>query len=317
MPGRQSLFRVTLRVAFTSECASDSFGYAVRGSLIVGLSALLTASALASPHKTVTQYTHAVWTQAKGLPQGTIRAIAQTADGHLWLATEDGLVRFDGFEFVNFNKQYGPLHGYSIRALAADRDGGLWTATTSGLIRYSKGKFQLYTTRDGLPDNIISALYQDHRGTLWIGAGGLLCRFENDRFTTLPESAVRPLRRVVSMYEVDEKNLVIAEDGGLARRDGAGFATLLASDGLDPLVASIRDRAGNFWIGGLHGITVRRHDGSIRRCGVRDGLPSDSVRALIEERDGNLWVGTRGGLARLEGDRFVSAYDESQTQDEV
>src|ERR1041385_4266509 len=66
--------------------------------------ALLAPSALAlNPAKSLTQYTRTVWTQEHGLPQDTIRAIAQTTDGYLWLGTDEGLARFDGYEFVVFN----------------------------------------------------------------------------------------------------------------------------------------------------------------------------------------------------------------------
>jgi len=67
--------------------------------------------------------THAVhahtWTQEQGLPQDTIRAIAQTADGYLWLGTDEGLARFDGYEFVIFSKDNGDLPSNSITALSA------------------------------------------------------------------------------------------------------------------------------------------------------------------------------------------------------
>src|ERR1700686_483545 len=89
---------------------------------------VLTAPALfaLNPHKALTQYTRAVWTQADGLPQDTIRAIAQTADGYLWLGTDEGLTRFDGYDFVTLTKDSGSLPSNSITALAAGSDGTLW-----------------------------------------------------------------------------------------------------------------------------------------------------------------------------------------------
>src|SRR6266498_3530778 len=76
--------------------------------------------------KALTQYSRTVWTQQQGLPQDTIRAITQTADGYLWLGTDEGLARFDGYEFVVFNKDKGGLPGNSVTALAAAADGTLW-----------------------------------------------------------------------------------------------------------------------------------------------------------------------------------------------
>src|SRR3954451_19167585 len=78
------------------------------------------------PQRRITQYTHRVWTQAEGLPQDTVRAIAQTSDGYLWVGTDEGLARFDGFRFVSFGKRPGELPDAAITALSAASDGSLW-----------------------------------------------------------------------------------------------------------------------------------------------------------------------------------------------
>ena len=54
------------------------------------------------------QYSFDVWTAHNGLPQNIISGIGQTADGYLWLATCDGLVRFDGVRFTVFDKSNSP-----------------------------------------------------------------------------------------------------------------------------------------------------------------------------------------------------------------
>src|SRR6185437_11603682 len=88
-----------------------------------GLILLLAGSPAAlwalNPHKALTQYKRTVWTQAQGLPQDTIRAIAQTRDGYLWLGTDEGLARFDGYDFATFTMQNGALPSNSITALLA------------------------------------------------------------------------------------------------------------------------------------------------------------------------------------------------------
>ena len=133
---------------------------------------VLTRGALAlDPQKSLTQYSRTVWRQEHGLPQDTIRAIAQTTDGYLWLGTDEGLARFDGYEFAVFDKDSGALPGNSITALAAARDGSLWIGTSDGLTCYRDKRFRTYTTKEGLPDNAITALVEDHAGTLWIVAG--------------------------------------------------------------------------------------------------------------------------------------------------
>src|SRR5437899_9870410 len=119
-----------------------------------------------NPRKALTQYTRTAWTQAEGLPQDTIRAIAQTADGYLWLGTDEGLARFDSYEFIIFNKDNGDLPSNSITALSAGAEGSLWIGTANGLTRYQNKRFTTYTIKDGLPDNAITAVCWDHSGTV-------------------------------------------------------------------------------------------------------------------------------------------------------
>ena len=88
------------------------------------------------PHKALTQYSASVWTQQQGLPQDAVQAIAQTTDGFLWLGTDEGLARFDGYEFVSFNRERGAPRSNSISALAAGKDGSLWIGSRSGLTHY-------------------------------------------------------------------------------------------------------------------------------------------------------------------------------------
>ena len=68
----------------------------------------------------------------------------------------------------------------------------------------------------------------------------------------------------------------------------------------------LADRHGNFWLGGSQGIIERCAVGRDPALRARDGLPDLLVRALWEDRDGNIWAGTNGGLARLDGSRFVA-----------
>src|SRR5476651_2814342 len=89
------------------------------------------------PAKRLDQYVRATWTVDRGLPQSTVLALTQTPDGYLWIATQEGFVRFDGQEFVTYDKNSYPQivsnMGVSIRGA---RDGTLYIGTVDGgLIR--------------------------------------------------------------------------------------------------------------------------------------------------------------------------------------
>src|SRR5438876_548816 len=129
------------------------------------------------PHKSLTQYSRTVWTQQHGLPQDTVRAITQTDDGYLWLGTDEGLARFDGYEFVRYSRDEGQLPSNSINTLAAAPGGILWIGTTGGLVRYDGRKFVTYTTKDGMPHNSVSAMAPGEKGDVWFTTSGILSHF--------------------------------------------------------------------------------------------------------------------------------------------
>src|SRR5215467_5243922 len=125
---------------------------------------------LFSPLSTaVAQYHVDSWTTDNGLPQNIIRDICQTPDGYLWLATLDGMVRFDGVRFVIFNRGNTPgIGGNRFTSLYCTVSGEFWAGTeTNGVTRYSQGKFMTYTARQGLPANEIPAVIGDDAGHIW------------------------------------------------------------------------------------------------------------------------------------------------------
>lgn len=260
-----------------------------------------------NPAKALTQYSVTVWTQQQGLPQDTIRAITQTTDGFLWLGTDEGLARFDGYEFVAFGKDQGSLPSNSVNVLAAAPDGSLWIGTPDGLTRYAQGRFQTFTQKDGLPGNAVTALLVDHRGSLWIVASGNLSRFDGTHFTNFLRGRDLPLQVVRGVWEDRRQNLYVAGTTSVGRLENGRFQSIfepaqLAGDFPGTVLV---DHAGDLWVLGYRGLIRRSPDGRISRYGSREGLTDPfELRAMTEDRDGNLWVATNSGLARLEGDCF-------------
>ncbi len=86
------------------------------------------------PQKDLRQFGHRSWQTDNGLPQNTVHGVLQTKDGYIWLATEGGLVRFDGVQFVVYDKQ-APAHlpSATINSLFEDSTGDLWIGTDDGL----------------------------------------------------------------------------------------------------------------------------------------------------------------------------------------
>jgi len=76
------------------------------------------------------QYRFDIFNTDNGLPQDTVESILQSGDGYLWLATLDGLVRYDGARFIVFNKANSKgINSNRFLSLYEDTDGALWAAT--------------------------------------------------------------------------------------------------------------------------------------------------------------------------------------------
>ncbi|HKS43191.1 MAG TPA: two-component regulator propeller domain-containing protein [Blastocatellia bacterium] len=264
-----------------------------------------------SSEKPLSQYIHDAWQTDQGLPQNTVFAVTQTPDGYIWLATQEGLVRFDGIRFTVFDKRNTPqMKDNNIQTLYLDRAGQLWAGTEGGgLVRLKDGVFTAYTTEDGLADNIVDAIYEDRAGNLWVGTLGGLSRFKDGKFTTFTARDGLPSDAVLSICEDRAGNLWIGtEDDGLSRLKDGEFVSYTTKDGLsNNLVRALHeDREGNLWIGTRAGL-CRFKDGKFTSFFAKDGLVDDSVLSIYEDREGSLWIGTRGGLARRKDGRF-SAY---------
>jgi len=131
--------------------------------------------AVSYPGNASGQYYFDSWTTENGLPQNSIDAILQTRDGYLWIATADGLVRYDGVQFRVFNRGNTPgINDNRCLRLLEDRAGGLWIQNQFGLMSYRDGEFHSYTVDDGLPERISGFFEDDSGGFIVVSNAGLI-----------------------------------------------------------------------------------------------------------------------------------------------
>ena len=264
------------------------------------------------PHLAITQYTQDTWGTEAGLPQNSILGIAQTSDGYLWLANEEGLSRFDGLKFTVFDKENTPqLQANDIRVLLVDHQDNLWIGTNGGgLTRYKDGVFTTFTARDGLANDAIISLHEDPHGALWIGTdGGGMSRYWNGRFQTYNTKDGLPDDAVFAICTGQDGSLWVGTHAGLARLKNDRFSLYSTKDGLgkDDIRAVYADKHGDLWVGTNGGGLARLSDGRFVTYSTRDGLSSNLIWSLGEDVSGSLWIGTvDGGLNRFRDGHFSS-----------
>lgn len=255
------------------------------------------------PGRALTQLRLDTWSMDHGLPNATVNSVLRTRDGYVWLATYDGLARFDGTRFKVFTKEHG-LGSNGVRALCEDREGTLWAGTNGGgLVKISRGRLTRMTMRDGLPSDFVRALHADDRdGSIWIGTnGGGLTRYHRGRFESF--APAQSGGTVVSIARTPEGAIwVAAQAEGVKRRAPDGSWTSYGvAEGVPPgLVTTLLARQdGTVWGGSSGGIFNLSARGAVALQASLDPLRSVAVSALLEDDYGSLWVGTSGlGLAR-------------------
>lgn len=251
--------------------------------------------------KPLAQFGQQSWQSDSGLPQNTVHAVLQTRDGFVWIATEAGLVRFDGLNFRVYDTENTPqLRSELINDLKEDSSGTLWISTTSGLVSYNAGAFALFTVAEGLPSNTVSATCLPRRGPLLALTPAGIAVLRDGRFQRVPGTE--------NLSGIDPAAAIAEENGGQTWIAGNREIFALAADGskgtavaVDPGIGDLRAvavmRPGELWVGGRGGVDVLRPSGSTRLT-HRERLPSDEVTALLPDGTGGMWIGTSRGLAR-------------------
>lgn len=255
------------------------------------------------PAASLHELAHRVWTTREGLPHNSINALAQTADGYLWLATWEGLARYNGREFQLFGREHlPPLDDVAMRSLHLDYQGGLWVGGVRGdLLRYHEGR---WTRLDPAPA-FVNALLLDRAGRLWVGQEGAgLLRIDPDGSRYFYGRDQGMLGDSVFELVMDAEGRVFAgTSGGLVRIEGEHAIEIgYVEGGGNPAVLGLSlDRSGRLLLSTARGaFRTRSADYADGFEPLHPWLMGRSVFRMLEGPDGALWVGMAvDGLARL------------------
>jgi len=259
-----------------------------------------------------------------GLSQGSAMAMLQDQKGFLWIGTEDGLNRYDGYGFKIYRPTEDPngLSDGLINALFLDSRGDIWIGTMNGLNRYDRNRDDFTRFRNqpenpkSLSHNAVTAITEDRSGTIWIGtAGGGLNALDRRTgafrvYRNDPANAESLSHNEVLGIRIDETGyLWLATGGGLNRFDPQSEKFIRYShDPKNPQSLShdrIRvitiDTDGTIWLGTEGGLN---HFDPISGLFTRylhqpnepQSLSHDIVYAILRDRSERLWIGTQEGL---------------------
>jgi ligand-binding sensor domain-containing protein/two-component sensor histidine kinase len=244
------------------------------------------------------------YTSADGLPMSRMNDILNDSQGFMWFATNQGLTRFDGYEFRTFGVEDG-LPSKTITALMQDRDGTYWLGTNTGLCHFDGIHFKFYPLA---PGGYVTTLFQDNIGRIWCGStdGLFLLKRHSGNDAALERVPVLPAgERIVMAITGDQCGAVWAAflNTLFRLKDGEAPMTFTAANGVPKHISSLlTDSKGRIWMGSWCGLyrlnsTVGRAPVVERSWTQKDGLGSNIIHALFRSHDGTIWVLTEHGLS--------------------
>lgn len=258
------------------------------------------------------------WRTGDGLPVNAVNDVLQGTNGYFWLATLEGLVRFDG---VGFKRYSSPLIAQAaarnIRALAQTADATfLMLPAIGGVVQLKDGQFSPHPAGEGTAGRQLQTVFVDRGSAVWLSwDGGGVRRWRAGQITEFGLTNGLS-NRVRAVFAADGEGGVWIASGGFLGCYRDGKLTRF-SENRGPMEHTIvaASRSGGIWI--CKDTELLEWNSGLFST-IYTNLPwassSDNARAMFEDSRGVLWIGTGAhGLFRLAGGR-LAAEETSQSQ---
>ncbi|GJQ64374.1 MAG: hypothetical protein SCALA702_34270 [Melioribacteraceae bacterium] len=272
-----------------------------------------------------------------GLSESTTFSIIQDHLGFMWFGTNDGLNKYDGYNFTVFKPIPGDstsLSGNRIFKLFLDSDNKLWIGTDNGLNCFiaETNTFQryLHSPEDSttLSNNYISEIFEDSFGNFWVGTNNGLNKLERSTgkfkryMADFNDDSALIENHVWTIFEDSQNRVWLGTDRGINRyiHDEDIFERHFIKDegkvdfSQNTIFKIYQDSKDQLWVGTLEGLQTfdpenkkfysYRHDPTKKKS-----LSYNNIWCLFEDSQNNFWVGTLGGgLNLMDEDQNFSAY---------
>ncbi|WP_416308226.1 EAL domain-containing protein [Neptunicella sp. SCSIO 80796] len=260
-----------------------------------------------------------------GLAQNIISDIVEDQQGFLWLATEGGLSRFDGYEFKSYLSNSTSPNGIPdklVLRLHIDTRGVLWVITNSGLYRYNSetDNFNAYTkTNSKLNAGSNTTAGDAINGDLLIADPNGLFRYNttSKQFDKVDYQGV-DLPQEINVLLPDSDKTWFGSDGhGIYLLDNTSNTLYSLAAGDNPwnihinasYLYDLKKIDGQYWLATESGVQVLDEKGTLvnhYNINSKPALVYDKVRTIATDYQGEIWLGTENGLTIINNDNQTS-----------
>ena len=262
-----------------------------------------------NPGVPLSHYNIRSWSTNDGLPNDKIQDVHQSVDGYIWLASQEGLVRFDGARFDIYDKKNTPVFPHSqVTSLAETGDSTLWLTTIRGILRYRNGNFESVPADSDGGNFIGNAVIVQRSGKILVGARDALYRLDNGVLRRVNIPGNPRLLSVNTICEDGDEELWLGTSSG-AKLFDHGRLINVAGNGIPHnafVTRFLRATNGTLWVGTQEGLYTAPA-GRPRKFTRMAAIGAQGIHSLLEDRAGNIWIGTeQQGLLRMSGGKLES-----------
>lgn len=272
-------------------------------------------------------FVHNRWTTDDGLPVNSINSILQDHSGYIWLATYDGLVRFNGTSFKTFKRSdYPGLVNNRIDFIFEDSSERLWIlGEYETVIKYENHEFTPYDGSNGFTNANADHIVEDKAGDIWIGTKDGVFRYSQNQlkhFTQTPVNYVvagpnasvwiasgnsvqvikdetvhdvemnleNPLGEIIKLYFSQKNELWLITTDGIWKKSGSEFHHVVVDNSIasDEFAVFLEVEENELFIGGSNGFY--HIEESNRIISDKHFLPNISIREMKKDSNGRIWI---------------------------
>lgn len=221
-----------------------------------------------------------------GGPNSIVRTIKQDRKGNIWIASWEGIFKYDGRSFTNITSKVSSARFFSV---LEDRKGNFWFASIGSGVYYYDGKsFRNFTTNEGLVRNAVTTIYEDKSGNIWFGTESGVSRYDGKSFRNFKMNEAPPLTETDSVH-ISSYQHPLPEIHWMH----------------NDVNSIVEDKTGKLWFGTRGYATI--YDGKTFITIInKDGKPFANIRSIIKDKKGNIWLGGADGLWRYDGNTFTN-----------
>lgn len=259
-----------------------------------------------------------------GLSQANVKVLFQDSRGYIWVGTEDGLNRYDGYEFSVFKShdEYFPICGNYILDICEDKKGNIWVGTTKGLSKYDPRQERFTNFRHernnpkSLSNSHVTSIAIDGEDNLWVATVNGLNKINSSNsnisrhyFNSKIKDGLKD-NYLTAVFVTSDNTLIIgSRSEGISAYNPIRKVFMKIPDDLNTNLKSVirtinEDKANNLWFGTENGLVISNGSFEIKhlfRNNINtNSLPNNWVLSISFDNVGNAWLATDNGLSKLD-----------------